>query len=341
MNIMVKSTKTDSKNHVAPARPIPIKIVATGRHLPERVQTAAELAPSIGVTEDWIVSRTGVKRRHISEVGMAQMAAWAAQDALGDGPPPDLILNASAVPQQVIPDSSVFIQQALGFSGIQSFSVHASCLSFPVALHTAGSLVEAGGYRRVLVVSSDHGSRGRNFEEPESASLFGDGAAAAIVEPTPEDEASAILGFQMGTWPEGATHTEVRGGGTKHHPNDPGTVPTDNLFHMDGPKVYRMALRRSVIVLNRLFKSVGINREEVKLVVPHQASGPAVAAVERFGFAHDKVVRRVAEEGNCVAASLPLALAHAHREGRLERGDLVLLCGTGAGLSVLAMLIRW
>jgi 3-oxoacyl-[acyl-carrier-protein] synthase III len=320
---------------------IPIKIVTTGRHLPPRVQTAAELAPLLRVTEDWIVSKTGVERRHISDVGMAQMGAWAAQNALGKGRPPDLILNASAVPQQVVPDSSVYIQQAMGLSGIQSFSIHATCLSFPVALYTAGNLIQSGGYGKVLVVSSECGSRGRNFEEPESASLFGDGAAAVVVEPTPVGEKSAILGFQMGTWPEGASHTEVRGGGTKHHPNDPDTVFTDNLFHMDGPKVYRMALRRSVIVLNRLFKSVGIDREEVKLVVPHQASAPAVAAIERFGFAPEKVVRRIHEEGNCVAASIPLALAHANQQGLLHRGDLVLLCGTGAGLSVLAMLLRW
>src|SRR5437868_2693580 len=155
-----------------------VKIVSTGRHLPERVETAAELAPRIGVSEDWIVSHTGVSRRHISDEGMAEMGARAARQALNGGLPPDLIINASGVPQQVIPDSSVYIQDALGYSGIPSFSIHATCLSFAVALYNGASLVEAGAFRRVLIVSSELGSRGRNFDEPESAALFGDGAGA-------------------------------------------------------------------------------------------------------------------------------------------------------------------
>ncbi len=318
-----------------------IKIASTGRHLPDRVETAAELAPRIGVDEHWIASRTGVLRRHVSDETMAQMAAHAARDALGDGPAPDLIINASGVPFQVIPDSSVFIQDELGLGGTPSFSVHATCLSFAVALHAASSLVETGAYRRILVVSSDQGTRGRNFDEPESASLFGDGAGAAVVEPTPDGETSELLGFKMGTWARGADLTEVRGGGTRLHPNDPRTVPADNLFHMNGPGVYKMAVRRAAVIFKRLFDEVGIDRSEVDIVIPHQTSGPGVAAVARYGFDEAKIVNRVAEEGNCVAASIPMTLAYAHARGRIRRGDLVLLCGTGAGLSVLAMLLRW
>ncbi len=318
-----------------------IQIVGTGRYLPPRVETAAELATRIGVSEEWITQRTGVERRHVSDVGMAEMGAHAAAEALGDGPPPDLILNASGVPQQVIPDSSVFIQKALGYSGIPSFSVHATCLSFAVALHTASMLLHGGAYRRILIVSADQGTWGRNYDEPESAALFGDGAGAAVVQATPEGEASELLGFQMGSWPEGAPLTELRGGGTRRHPNDPDTTREDNLFHMDGPGVYRMALRRVAQTFKQLYRQAGVGADEVQLVVPHQASGPAVAAVSRFGFDPSIVVNNVAEEGNCVAASMPMALALAHRQGRIERGQLVMLAGTGAGLSVMAMLLRW
>jgi 3-oxoacyl-[acyl-carrier-protein] synthase-3 len=272
---------------------------------------------------------------------MAQMGARAARQALGSGPPPDLILNASGVPHQVIPDSSVFLQEALGFAGIPSFSVHATCLSFPVACHTAASLIAAGAYRRVLVVSAELGTRGRNFEEPESAALFGDGAAAAVLEPTPAGESSELLGFEMDTWPSGASFTEVRGGGTRLHPQDPACCPADNLFHMDGPAVYKMARRRVTPVFRRLFNKCGVGPRDIRLLVPHQASGRAVAAATRFGFSPDVVVNRVHEEGNCVAASIPLALAYAHEQGRLKRGDLVLLCGSGAGLSVVGLLLRW
>ena len=318
-----------------------VKIVSTGRHLPERVETAADLAPRIGVSEDWIVSRTGVLRRHVSNESMGEMGARAAREALGNGPRPDLILNASGVPHQVIPDSSVYIQEALGYSGIPCYSIHATCLSFPVAVHNAAALIHAGAYRRILVVSSELATRGRNFNEPESASLFGDGAAAVVLEPTPEGESSEFIGFELGTWPKGAPFTEVRGGGTRQHPDDPTTRPADNLFHMDGPAIYKMALRRVPAVFGKLFTRCGVKPSEIDVVVPHQASGPAVQAAERFGFRPEAIVRRVHEEGNCVAASIPLALAYAHEQGRIQRGDLVMLCGTGAGLSVLGLLIRW
>jgi len=318
-----------------------IKIVGTGRHVPKRCETTEELAPRLGVSAEWIVSRTGVRQRHVSDEPMAQMAARAAKEALGDGPPPDLIVNASAVPQQLIPDSAVFVQAALGYSGIPAFSVHATCLSFPVALHNVACLIETGRYQRVLVVSSELGTWGRSFDEPESASLFGDGAGAAVVEPTPLGEASGILGFQMRTWSKWAGLSELRGGGTRAHPNDPRTTATDNLFHMDGPKLFKSSIRVAPGVFKQLFEESGLSLQDVQLVVPHQASGRAVAALSRFGFSPDIIVSRVEEDGNCVAASIPMALAYAHQQGRIKRGDVVLLCGMGAGLSALAMLLRW
>ena len=318
-----------------------VKIVGTGRYLPERVETSEELAPRLNVTADWIISHTGILRRHITDLPMAEMAARAARQALGDGPPPDLIINAGSIPQQLVPDSSVFIQQALGFSGIPSFTINATCLSFPVALNNAAGLIHAGAYRRVLVVSSEIGSRGRDFNESESAALFGDGAGAAVIEATPEGESSELLGFRMSTWPEGSSLTEVRGGGTRLHPQDPTTKPEDNLFHMNGPAVYKMALRRLPSVFKRVFADCGVNPQDLQAIVPHQASGPALSAGPRFGLDPERVISRVQEEGNCVAASIPMALAYAHQEGRITRGGLVLLCGTGAGLSTLAMLLRW
>jgi 3-oxoacyl-[acyl-carrier-protein] synthase-3 len=272
---------------------------------------------------------------------MAKMGAIAARQALQDGPAPDLVINAGSVPQQLIPDSSVFIQEELGYSGIPSFTVNATCLSFPIAMHNAAALIHAGAYRRVLIVSAEVGTRGRNLKEPESASLFGDGAGAAVLEATPPGESSEILGFQMSTWPKGAPLTEVRGGGVRQHPLDPTTVPEDNFFHMNGPAVYRMALRRLPAVFTRLFARCGVQPRELQAIIPHQASGPGLSAAPRFGLDPDIVVSRVQEEGNCVAASIPMAMAYANEHGRLVRGGLVLVCGTGAGLTTLAMLLRW
>jgi 3-oxoacyl-[acyl-carrier-protein] synthase III len=318
-----------------------VKIVGTGRYLPERVETSEELAPRLGVTADWIISHTGVMRRHISDLPMAQMAARAARQALGDGPAPDLIINAGSIPKQLVPDSSVFIQEELGFSGIPSFTINATSLSFPVALYNAAGLICAGAHRRVLIVSSEIGSRSRNFNESESAALFGDGAGAAVLEATPEGESSELLGFRMRTWPQGSSLTEVRGGGTRQHPQDPTTKPEDNLLHMNGPGMYKMALRRMPAVFKQVFNDCGVAPRDLQAIIPHQTSGRALSTGHRFGLDPDRVISRVQEEGNCIGASIPMALAYAHQEGRITRGGLVLLCGTGAGLSTLAMLLRW
>lgn len=325
----------------SPQDPRRVKIVATAFHTPPNVETSAELAPKVGRSEDWILSRTGIRARRIADEPVEVLAAHAARAALASGPTPDLILNASTTARQLIPDTSVFIQEQLGFEGIPSFSIHATCLSFLVALNTAASLVVSGAYRRVLVVSAELGSKARNPREPESAALLGDGAAAAIVEATPEDEASELLGWRMTTWPKGAELSELPGGGMRRHPNDPATRPEDNLFTMKGPKLFKMARQRVADLVGDLLDQCGLRTEEVDLVVPHQASGPALEALPKLGFPPERIVNIVADYGNCIAASIPMALAHADRAGRLRRGDRVLLLGTGAGLSIAGALLRW
>jgi 3-oxoacyl-[acyl-carrier-protein] synthase-3 len=327
---------------VKTSRPgLQVKIASAAFYAPPRVETAAELGPRIGKSEDWIVTRTGVRERRISEEPVEVLGARAARAALQSGPEPDLIINASTTPRQLLPDTSVFIQEQLGFEGIPSFSVHATCLSFLVALHNASALVAAGAYRRVLVVSAERPSPNRNLAEPESAALVGDGAAAAVLEPTPKDEASELIGWRMTTWPKGAELTEVRGYGQRCDPSDPTTRPEDQMFSMDGPGVFKMARRRVVGLIQDLLASHGLGVDDVDWVVPHQASGPGLALLPRLGFAAERIVNIVGEYGNCVAASIPMALAHLAANGRVRRGDRVLLVGTGAGLSVAGALVRW
>jgi 3-oxoacyl-[acyl-carrier-protein] synthase-3 len=269
------------------------------------------------------------------------MGARAARAALGSGEAPDLIVNASIGNRQLIPDTSVYLQRELGLEGIPSFSIHASCLSFLVALHNAAALVAAGAYRRVLVVSAEHGSQGRNMAEPESAALLGDGAAAVLLEPTPGDQASALVGYRMSTWPKGADLTEVRGYGLRLRPDSPQTRVEDNLFSMDGPGVYKMALRRLPGLVRQLLAGHGLGADDVDWVVPHQASGPGLAMLPRLGFPAERIVNIVGQFGNCVAASIPMALAHLAASGRVRRGQTVLLLGTGAGFSVAGAILRW
>jgi 3-oxoacyl-[acyl-carrier-protein] synthase-3 len=321
--------------------PLDVKVTATGLYAPPRVETAAELAPRVGKTEAWILERTGVSRRHIAEEPVERMGALAAKAALADGPPPDLLLYASATQRQPIPDTSVFVERELGLEGLPCYSVHATCLSFLVALHSAAALVAANAYGRILVVSSEIGSIARNFEEPESAVLLGDGAAAAVLEPTPSGESSKLKGYVLATYPRAADYAEIRGYGSRVPVNHPDALPSDHLFHMNGTRLFRLAMVHIGDVLERLFAQAGLKASDIDLVVPHQPSRGGLDSLARWGFPAERVVDILAEYGNCVAASLPMALATAHADGRLKRGHHVLLIGTGAGMSIGAAILEW
>ncbi len=319
-----------------------VKVTGVGLYLPPKIETAEDIAPKIGKPVDWIIEKSGVSERRVSEIDVDQMGAMAGREALGKGGKPDLIINASGVPKQTIPDTSTFYQRKLGFEGIPSFSVHCTCLSFITALNTAASLIHSGSYNRILIISSDRGTRGRNFDEPESASLLGDGAAAVVVEQSLENESSELIYFDMKTFPSCANLTEVRGGGTNKHPQDPETTLADNLFTMDGPAVYKIARKEVYRMMLKTMKTTSLKREEVDWVIPHQASGKALDAyISTGGFAKEKVVSIISEFGNCVAASVPMAFATAVQDGRIKRGDLLLFIGTGAGLSAACALIKY
>ena len=233
-----------------------VKIVSTGLYLPPKIQTNAELAPLVGRSEKWILSRTGVAERRIAEEPMDVIAARAAREALGEGGEPDCIINASTTPLQLLPDGSVFIQRELGMSKIPSWSVHATCMSFIVALVNASSMIHAKIYKRILIVSAETGTPWRDFKEPQSAVLFGDGAAAVVVEAAPQDDECGLIDWEMNTWPEGAELSEFRGGGTRYPPYiSDKTKPEDYLFHMEGRSLFRMGHNCVAHTLSVLFNA--------------------------------------------------------------------------------------
>jgi len=319
-----------------------IKISGTGIYIPPRVETSEELVTRINKPVDWIHQKAGVFERRVSDIDVDKMGAIAGKEALKNGPPPDLIINASGVPKQTIPDTSTFFQKEMGFDGIPSFSIHCTCLSFIAALHTASSLIQSKSYKRILIISSDRGTVGRNFKEPESASLLGDGAAAVLVEPSDMKDHSQFLYHTMNTWPSGTGLTEVRGGGTRRHPLDPNTSKNDNLFSMNGPAVYKIARKEVYKMLLKTLKETGLKKESIDWVVPHQASKKAVEAYSTVGgFKKEKVLETVSRFGNCVAASVPMTLVMAIENDQIKRDDLVMLIGTGAGLSAACSIFRY
>lgn len=316
-----------------------IKITDSGYYLPSKIETSDELASKIGKSKDWIISRTGVQERRISDIDVDKMAAIACKNAIGNGTPPDLIINASGVPKQTIPDTSVFIQKELGYSGIPSFSIHSTCLSFLTAFHTASSLIEAKQYKKILIVSSDRGSIGRNFSEPESSALLGDASAAIIIEPSNH---AKLIDYKMETYPEGALFTQVKGGGTYRHPDNPQTIDKDHYFTMSGPQVYKMARKKVYSMIGKILSKNNLSIKDINLVIPHQASGTAIKAYSKFGgFNEQKVMNIIHKYGNCVSASIPLALCIAIEENKINDGDLVMMVGTGAGLSVASSIFKF
>lgn len=318
-----------------------MQIVSSAMAVPERVQTAAELAPLISETSEWIIRRTGTKNRHVADstLDLPALAARAARIAIGDGAKPDLILYAGGVPHQAIPDTSVFLSRELGYEGIPSFSINASCLSFLVALKAADSLLADGSYSRILICSADIASLARNMREAESAALLGDGAAAAVVERTDGDE--GVLYYALQSWPSGADLAEIRGGGTRAKLSGTPAAPASDLFHMDGRGLIKLFIPHVQAMLAECCDKSGVTLDEIDLIIPHQTSKSGFQFLARLGIAPEKTVNILADYGNCVAAAMPMALARAVAEGRLQSGNLVLFIGTAAGASAAVMLVRW
>jgi 3-oxoacyl-[acyl-carrier-protein] synthase-3 len=313
------------------------------------VVTNAEIEQLMGIPAG-VIDRTmaGVRERRwvVGQTG-SWMAAEASKEALEDaGLEPtdlDLIINASGTQEQAIPDGGPLIQRHLGLgaSGVPCFSVHATCLSFPMGLELAASLLATDRYRTILVATGDIASCGIDPRDHETFPLFGDAAAAAVLVQTPPDESSGVEGFVWRTFGEGAYDTCIMGGGTRSHPNAPHTKPRDNLFSMDGRKVFELATRHGAEVLEELRPGLSTGLGDIAVVVPHQASGIALRALHAYGWDPGRIARTLDRLGNCVAASIPATLYEVVRQGRIARGDRMLIVGTGAGLSICAMLLRF
>ena len=230
-----------------------IKITGSGIYLPPKVEKSKTTAKFINESTEWIIAKTGVEERRISEIDVDEMGAVAARKALAGNGIPDLIINASGVPKQTIPDTSVFFQRELKIKNVPCFSVHGTCLSFLIALNNARALINSNIYKKILIISSDRGSIGRNPKEPESAALLGDGAAAILIEKE-ETNSKNFHYWKMNTWSENAELTEVRGGGTFKHPLNPETSIEDNFFTMDGPSIYKSARKKAFKKVLETFK---------------------------------------------------------------------------------------
>ena len=319
-----------------------VKIAGLGSFLPARRVTNAELERTLGIAANWIERATGVcERRYVTDETQVSMAVAATHKALVqaqlDVSDLDAIVFASAAPQQAIPCTAAFLQRALGAPEGRSacFDINATCLSFLFALQSVAHLVAAGVYRNVLICSSEIGSRSLNPHERESAVLFGDAAAAAVITRSQPDEKSSFCHALFETYSGGADLAVIEGGGTLHHPNDVTTDAEMNMFHMEGPAIFKLGASLIGPFLDRFFSALEWQRDDVQHLIPHQASRHALEQLtRRVGFTKEQLFLNIMERGNCIGASIPLALSEAVEQQRVQRGDYVLLLGTGAGLTL-------
>jgi 3-oxoacyl-[acyl-carrier-protein] synthase III len=322
-----------------------VKIAGIGKCLPSRVVTSAELEERLGLERGWIERKTGiVERRYVRDETVSSMGAEAARAALSDAgrslAGTDLLICASACTEQKIPCTAVFIQRALGpeAEGVPCFDVNSTCLSFLHGLEIAANAVAMGSARQVLVVSSEVSSAALDWSQKESCVLLGDGAAAIVVTRAEEGEPSALYRAAFTTHSSGAELAQLRGGGIRHHPNDPRTTPEMNLFQMCGPQIFRFTQRLSVPFIRQYVDGLPFPSSELAAVVAHQASLFALRATTRAcGFEPEQVLENIQTHGNCVAASIPMLLHDSVRARRIRRGDPILLAGTAAGISVGAL----
>ncbi len=302
------------------------RVTGWGAALPEKVVTNVDLEATLDTTDQWIVERTGIRERRIggTTTGLAVEAGRLALERAGrTGADVDLVLLATCTPDQAMPASAASVQHALGITG-GAFDLNAACSGFVYGLVAADGFLRTG-MERVLLVGAETMSTIVDWDDRGTAILFGDGAGAVVLERG--EGPGRLLGWDLGSDGSLRHILEADRGGT---------------IQMDGPEVFRRAVRIMVESAERALERAGITIADVALFVPHQANTRIIdSAVARLGISADQVANNLATTGNTSAASIPLALAEAADAGRLQPGDRVLMVGFGAGMSWASAVLEW
>ena len=317
---------------VAAVLPVGAAIASVGISLPEAVVPNADIAPRIGVTDDWIVRRTGIRTRRVAapDERLATHAANAAMDALKRAAVApeqlDLVLVATVTPDEVMPNAAPQVAHELGAARAGAFDIGAACTGFLSALAVGAAQIEAGRAQSAVVIGADLMSRITDPEDRATAAVFADGAGAVVLQATAQD--SRIGPIVLGSDGAGVDHIIVR--------RDSGTI------EMRGHETFREAVARLSLATVQAVRAAGARLEDIDLFVYHQANGRILSAVgERLSLPVERVVDCISEYGNTSAATLPLALEHAERDGRLQTGHRVLLGAFGAGFTWGATVVEW
>jgi len=325
----------------------PVKVAALATYVPPRVMTNADLEKLVDTNDEWIRQRTGVVERHVADpgVGTSALAVPAARQAVAQaGLTPDdidLIVVGTTTPDTVFPSTACLVQHQIGASNAWGFDLGAACSGFTYALTTAAELVSTGSHRHALAIGADVMTSILDYQDRTTCVLFGDGAGAAVVSPANEDE-PAIIDFSHEIDGSGGPALCLPAGGSLRPASHETVDQRLHFIRQDGQAVFKFAVRKTTEICKRILEKNEIGVDQLDLFVSHQANKRIImSAAERLGLDEKKVVVNIERYGNTTGATIPLALADSIADGRLNKGDLVLLASVGAGFTVGSVLLRW
>ncbi len=318
-------------------------VLGCGSYLPDRILSNKELAASVQTSDEWIVQRTGIRERHIAATGelTSDLALKAAQAALKDAGVSaesiDLIVLATSTPDQTFPATAVTVQAALGITKGAAFDLQAVCSGFVYALSIGDGMLKGGSFRRALVIGAETFSRILDWTDRTTCVLFGDGAGAVVLEAQSQPGKVTDRGILTSHLRSDGRHKSklyVDGG--------PSSTQTVGHLRMEGRAVFKHAVAMITDVIDDAFKATGTSAADLDWFVPHQANKRIIDdSAHKLGIKPEKVVITVDRHGNTSAASIPLALDVARKDGRIKKGDLVMLEAMGGGFTWGSALVRW
>jgi len=325
---------------------ISVGILGIGSYVPEKIVTNLELEQKIDTTDKWIVERTGIRERRVINQGQAtsDLATKAAEKALKDARVTaeeiDLIIVGTVTPDMIFPSVACLVQQNIKAVNAAAFDLTAVCSGFIYGIATANAFIKAGTYKKILVIGAEALSTITNWEDRNTAILFGDGAGAVVLgEVSP---GYGIIGLDLGAEGSGGHLLNVPGGGSRMPVTTESISQGLHFIHMDGNEVFKFAIKIMGETVNKALANAKLSQEDINCLVPHQANLRIIqSAAKRLGLPLEKVVINLDKYGNTSAASIPLALDEGVKSGRIKNGDVIAIVGFGGGLTWGAGIIRW
>ena len=327
------------------------EIIGCGSYLPERVVTNAELSAKLDTTDEWITSRTGIRQRHLAADGeltsdLALKAAERALEAAGvSAAEVDMVVLATSTPDLTFPATATKVQYRLGMANGAAFDIQAVCSGFVFGLSVADNFIKTGQCKTILLIGAETFSRILDWEDRSTCVLFGDGAGAVVLR-AGQDDSDANLGETGHNRGRGVLSTHLHSDGATNDllyvDGGPSSTQTVGHLRMNGREVFRHAVNNFTSIVEEALEANGLSADDIDWVVPHQANKRILDGTRRkLGLPAEKIVITVDRHANTSAASIPLALDEAIRDGRIKQGDLVMMLAMGGGLTWGAGLVRW